>query len=148
MNLDEKFLPVRNAFYQSVRNFFMKIAGFFGYPDNPGMPTIADLPSEGYSRSTFLDSLPRHKTFWPPIQRPETWFEMIFGPTPKVEAVPRYIYESKEEGFYNFYIENYKHEEIAEKLNINIKTSWTRLLRAKKLFKESLYALSIEKLGV
>jgi uncharacterized protein YggT (Ycf19 family) len=33
---------------------------------------------------------------------------MIFGPTPKVETVPRYIYESKEEGFYNFYIENYK----------------------------------------
>ena len=25
-----------------------------------------------------------------------------------MEAVPRYIYESKEEGFYNFYIENYK----------------------------------------
>lgn len=105
MNLDEKFLPVRNAFYESVRNFFIKIAGFFGYPDNPGMPTIAD---QVYSRSTFLDSLPRHKTFWPPIQRPETWFEMIFGPAPKVEAVPRYIYESKEEGFYNFYIENYK----------------------------------------
>jgi hypothetical protein len=56
----------------------------------------------------FLIVFPRHKTFWPPIQRPETWFEMIFGPTPKVEAVPRYIYESKEEGFYNFYIENYK----------------------------------------
>jgi uncharacterized protein YggT (Ycf19 family) len=33
---------------------------------------------------------------------------MIFGPAPKVEAVPRYIYERKEEGFYNFYIENYK----------------------------------------
>jgi uncharacterized protein YggT (Ycf19 family) len=33
---------------------------------------------------------------------------MIFGPAPKVEAVPKYIYESKEEGFYNFYIENYK----------------------------------------
>ena len=104
MNLDEKFIPVRNAFYESVSNFFIKIAGLFGYPDNPGMPTIEDLPS----RSTFLDSLPRHKTFWPPIQRPETWFEMIFGPVPKVEAVPRYLYESKEEGFYNFYIENYK----------------------------------------
>jgi hypothetical protein len=72
------------------------------------MPTISNLPSEVYSRSRFLDSLPRHKTFWPPIQRPETWFEMIFGPAPKVEAVPRYIYESTEEGFYNFYIENYK----------------------------------------
>jgi uncharacterized protein YggT (Ycf19 family) len=33
---------------------------------------------------------------------------MIFGPAPKVDPVPRYIYESKEEGFYNFYIENYK----------------------------------------
>jgi uncharacterized protein YggT (Ycf19 family) len=33
---------------------------------------------------------------------------MIFGPAPKVETVPRYIYESTEEGFYNFYIENYK----------------------------------------
>jgi hypothetical protein len=54
-----------------------------------------DLPSEIYARSRFLDNLPRHKTFWPPIQRPETWFEMIFGPAPKVEAVPRYIYESK-----------------------------------------------------
>ena len=42
------------------------------------------------------------------MQRPETWFEVIFGPTPKVEAIPRYIYENKEEGFYNFYIENTK----------------------------------------
>jgi uncharacterized protein YggT (Ycf19 family) len=33
---------------------------------------------------------------------------MIFGPSPKVDAVPRYIYESRDEGFYNFYIENYK----------------------------------------
>jgi hypothetical protein len=32
---------------------------------------------------------------------------MIFGP-PKQKTVPRYIYENKEEGFYNFYIENYK----------------------------------------
>jgi hypothetical protein len=33
---------------------------------------------------------------------------MIFGPSPKAETVPRYIYENKEEGFYNLYIENYK----------------------------------------
>ena len=108
MSLDEKFIPVRNVFYEIVGTFFKKIAGLFGYPDNPGMPTISDLPSDLYSRARFLDSLPNHKTFWPPIQRPETWFEMIFGPAPKVEAVPRYIYERKEEGFYNFYIENYK----------------------------------------
>jgi uncharacterized protein YggT (Ycf19 family) len=108
MSLDEKFIPVRTVFYEIVGNFFQKTAGFFGYPGNPGMPTISNVPSEIYARSRFLDNLPRHRTFWPPIQRPETWFEMILGPSPKVEAVPRYIYENKEEGFYNFYIENYK----------------------------------------
>jgi len=108
MSLDEKFAPVQTMFYNMVGNFFQKIAGLFGYPKNPGMPAIPDLGNEIYARSRFLDRLPRHKTFWPTIQRPETWFEMIFGPVPKVEPVPRYMYESKEEGFYNFYIENYK----------------------------------------
>jgi uncharacterized protein YggT (Ycf19 family) len=108
MSLDEKFIPIRTAFYELVGNFFKQIARLFGYPNNLGMPTIYDLPSETYARSKFLDSLPQHRTSWPPIQRPETWFEMIFGPTPKVETVPRYIYESQNEGFYNFYIENYK----------------------------------------
>jgi hypothetical protein len=108
MSLDEKFIPVRTAFYEMVGHFFQKIAGFFGYPTNRGMPTLLDLPSELYARSRFRDNLPTHETYWPPMQRPETWFEMIFGPAPKVEAVPRYIYESKEEGFYNFYIENFK----------------------------------------
>ena len=108
MSLDEKFIPIRTAFYEIVGSLFEKVAGFFGYPENPGIPTIYEMPDSAYIQSQFLDSLPKHKTYWPPIQRPETWFEMVFGPTPKVEAVPRYIYESKEEGFYNFYIENYK----------------------------------------
>ena len=108
MSLDEKFVPIRTGFYDIIENFFTKIAGLFGYPNNPGMSTISDLSNEAYSRSIFFDRLPSHETFWPPVQRPETWFEMIFGPAPKVDTVTRYIYESKDEGFYNFYIENYK----------------------------------------
>jgi uncharacterized protein YggT (Ycf19 family) len=108
MSLDEKFIPLRTTIYEGVGNLFKKLAGFFEYPENPGMPTIYEMPNEVYARSQFLDTLPKHKTFWPPIQRPETWFEMIFGPSPKVDSVSRYIYESKEEGFYNFYIENYR----------------------------------------
>ncbi len=108
MSLDEKFVPVRTAFYNTIENFFEKIAGFFGYPANPGLPTIQDLSGDLYVRREFFERLPYHKTDWPPVQRPETWFEMIFGPSPKVESVPRYIYENKEEGFYNFYIENYQ----------------------------------------
>jgi len=127
MSLDEKFAPVRTVFYDLVGNFFKTIATFFGYPNNPGMPTMEEIPRDQYARSSFIDSLPTHQTYWPPPQRPERWFDMIFGPTPKVESVSRYIYESKEEGFYNFYIENYKNiyflpdwlsEFIQVKLNI------------------------------
>ena len=108
MSLDEKFIPVRTFFYESIDNLMKTIAGFFGYPKNPGMPTFYDLSNEAYARSEFLDSLPQHRTVWPPMQRPQTWFEVFFGPSPKVDTVPRYIYENQEEGFYNFYIENYK----------------------------------------
>ena len=108
MSLDEKFLPIRNTFYEIISNFFKKTAKLFGYPNNPGMPVTPDVSNEIEFRSEFINNLPTHKTFWPPIQRPENWFEMILGPTPKVEIVPRYTYESKGEGFYNFYIENYK----------------------------------------
>jgi uncharacterized protein YggT (Ycf19 family) len=108
MSLDEKFIPIRTTFYELVSNFFKQMARLLGYPENSGMPTIYNLSNETYARSKFLDNLPQHRTFWPPVQRPETWFEMIFGPTPKVEPVARYLYENNEDGFYNFYIENYK----------------------------------------
>lgn len=42
-------------------------------------------------------------------------------------------------------IEGYKHEEVAEMLGINKKTSRTRLLRARKLLKENIYRISVER---
>lgn len=108
MSLDEKFVSVRTGFYDIVGKVFEKLAQSFGYPENPGMPTIYEASDEVYVRSQFFESLPKRITYFPPAQRPETWFEMIFGPAPRVEILPRYVYETKEEGFYNFYIENYK----------------------------------------
>ncbi len=108
MSLDEKFIPIRTAFYQIVESLFKKLAGLFGYPENPGMSTVYGLSDEASLRSQFLENLPLHQTFWPPIQRPENWFETIVGPSPKIDAIPRYVYENREEGFYNFYIENFK----------------------------------------
>lgn len=71
------------------------------------MSTVYDMPNELYTREQVQTSLPKHETFFPPLQEPQSWFELIFGPAPKIDTVIRYIYESKEEGFYNFYIENY-----------------------------------------
>ena len=138
MSLDEKFVPIRTAIYETVNNLFKKVAQQFGYPENPGMPTIYQMPSKAYTKLEFIESLPNHQTSWPPPQRPETWFEMIFGPVPKVEPVPRYIYENKEEGFYNFYIENYKNifflpdaisEFIQVKLNVCLDISVLETIR-------------------
>jgi uncharacterized protein YggT (Ycf19 family) len=108
MSLDKKFILIKTGFYQMVEGLFKRIAGFFGYPGNPGMPIDYDFQTEADARSNFLENLPSHRTFWPPIQRPETWFETIFGPSPKIDEVPKYLYENREEGFYNFYIENFQ----------------------------------------
>ncbi len=108
MSFDQKFAPVQTIFYNVVGKFFQLLAIFFGYPRNPGLSTLPDLATTLDSKSKVLDRLPLHQTSWPPIQRPTTWLEMVFGPVPKLETVPRYFYETKEEGFYNFYIENYK----------------------------------------
>lgn len=108
MSLDEKFISVRTGFYDIVGKFFQSLAQFFGYPENPGLPTLSTLSGGVDGRSQFFNDLPKRVTYFPPAQRPETWFETIFGPAPRVEVLPRYIYETKEEGFYNFYIENYK----------------------------------------
>lgn len=108
MSLDEKFNPIRTSIYEIVGNGFKKIAEVFGYPDNPGMVTVYQMPSELAAKARFIQSLPEHESAWPPIQRPETLFEVIFGDIPKPEPVLRYVYETKEEGFYNFFIENYK----------------------------------------
>ena len=126
MGLDEKFAPVRTAFYDKVGELFVKIASQFGYPETTGMPTISKVLSEGQGKLAAIETLPKRITYFPPAQRPETWFEMIFGPTPRVEPVPRYIYETQEEGFYNFYIENYSNifflpDWLSEFIQVNLK---------------------------
>ncbi len=47
-----------------------------------------------------------------------------------------------------FCIENFKHEEIAEMLDIDASTSRSRLLRARSIIQKELYNMSIEKLSV
>ena len=108
MSLQQNFDKIRTSFYDMVSDYFKSQAEILGYPENPGMPTLYDRTNEEYAKLEFLERLPFRKTYWPPYQEPETWFELIFGPIPKIDPIPRYIYENKDEGFYNFYIENYK----------------------------------------
>ena len=123
MKLDERFIPIRNAFYETVADFFTSLAKLFGYPENPGIPIISDLP--GDTRSKFFDSLPIREMSWPPQERAENLFEVIFGAVPKIDLVTRYIYENTEEGFYNFYIRNYQNiyflpDWLSEYIQVNL----------------------------
>jgi hypothetical protein len=94
MSLDEKFIPVRTVFYETVGNFLKKTAGLLGYPNNPGMPLFPIFQVKFILDRNFLITY-RVIELLASIQRPETWFEMIFGPSPKAETVPRYIYERR-----------------------------------------------------
>jgi hypothetical protein len=112
MTFNDKFADVREAFIDNVGVFLKKIAMLFGYPQNPGMKitgvpltAIEDIITD---KRKLVDSLPLRKVPFPPIQRPETFTEMILGTVPKVEPIPRVIYESSQDGYYNFYIENYR----------------------------------------
>ena len=135
MGLAEKFALVRDFIYRVVGAWWNG-AGLEEYfdLDTTGMPTISKVLQ---SNETF-NKLPKRITYFPPVQRPETWFEMIFGPAPKVETLPRYIYETQDEGFYNFYIENYRNifflpdwlsEFIQVKLNICLDISLLEITR-------------------
>ena len=108
MIFNTKFISVQTIVYKIINIFFKIIAIIFGYPKNPGMPIIPIISNKITDYDKSIASLPVHKTFWPPLQRPQTWLEMVFGPTPNVASIPKYFYENKEEGFYNFYMENYK----------------------------------------
>lgn len=108
MSLDDKFIPMQVGFYNAISTFFKTIARLFGYPNNTGLLKVPSVSNEELIQPNLMESLPIHRTSWPPIQRPETWFEVFFSPSPKLDTVGRYIYESKDEGFYNFYIENYR----------------------------------------
>jgi len=138
MSLDDKFASFQTTFTNLVGIFFEKLAVLFGYPENPGIPIIDNISNEVYGRSEFFDSLPKRVTYFPPAQRPESWFELFFGTAPRVDIVPRYIYETKEEGFYNFYIENYKNlfflpdwfsEFLQVQLNICLDISLLEIIR-------------------
>lgn len=104
MGLDKTFTIIRNAIYDGVTGLFEKIAQYYGYPENLGLPI---LPDALQNDSDFVE-LPKRITFFPPAQYPQTWFEMIFGPTPQINALPRYNLATKEGGFYDFYIEDYR----------------------------------------
>ena len=71
---------------------------------------VFPLDSDIREQLTSKDLLPKHITQIPPdqAQYPESLTEALFGTFPYTMPVEKHFYEHKAEGYYNFYIENYR----------------------------------------
>ncbi len=109
MVFNNRIKEVQKLVYDGFNIVFNSIAKFLGYPDVPGMP-IFPLDSKSRDQFTSQDLLPKHITEIPPnqAQRPETLTEALFGTFPYTMPIEKHFYQHKAEGYYNFYVENYR----------------------------------------
>ena len=109
MVFNNRIKEVQKIVYDESKVILDSIAEFLGYPDVPGMP-IFPLDLKAREELTGQDLLPLHTTQLPPFQeqRPETLTEALFGTFPYTMPVEKHFYQHKAEGYYNFYVENYR----------------------------------------
>ena len=109
MVFNNRIKEVQKLVFDGFKMFFDSIARFLGYPDSPGMP-IFPLDPQEREQLTGQALLPKHITDIPPnqVQRPETLTEALFGTFPYTMPVEKHFYQHKAEGYYNFYVENYR----------------------------------------
>ena len=109
MVFNNRIKEIQKIIYDGSKIILDSIAKFLGYPDVPGMPIF---PSNSNLRDqlTRQDLLPKHITQIPPnqIQRPENISEALFGTFPYTMPIDKHFYQHNAEGYYNFYVENYR----------------------------------------
>src|SRR5210317_840743 len=100
---------INEMIYSGAKEFFDWIARLLGYPEVRGMPI---LPSDFELREQLQqrDVLPKHITQIPPNQEayPQNFLEALFGVFPYTMPIEKHFYEHEAEGYYNFYVENYR----------------------------------------
>ena len=109
MTLASKILDFKLAFAGGVEALMEKIATqFFNYPQVPGMPIYQHYDSKTQSLVDYVTQLPVHNTAFPTPAVPLTLSQVFFGNFPTLLTIDRTFYEHKSDGFYNFYVPNYK----------------------------------------
>jgi hypothetical protein len=109
MTLANKILDFKVAFVSSLESLTEQIATkIFNYPTNLGMPIAPEYDAKQQSMVNYLSQLPIHKTNFPPPAAPATLSQVFFGNFPEMSKIHRTFYEHKSDGFYNFYVPNYK----------------------------------------
>ena len=109
MTLANKILDFKVMFVSNLEAITEQIATkLFNYPKNLGMPISQDYNDKQQSMIDYLAQLPIHQTNFPPPAAPATLSQVFFGNFPEMSRIERTFYEHKSDGFYNFYVPNYK----------------------------------------
>lgn len=113
MALKDKLIAVRQGFFDKVQEWAIQFATKFGYPENKGMPLVPEnVDSNGDPYWGFRvydnDLLSVRNVPFPPPPTAGNLTEVVFGAVPGVSTLDRHFYLNKTDGFYSFYIENYK----------------------------------------
>ena len=109
MTLASKILDFKLAFASGIEALMEKIATqFFNYPQVQGMPIYQHYDSKTQSLVDYVTQLPVHNTAFPTPAVPLTLSQVFFGNFPALLTINKTFYEHKSDGFYNFYVPNYK----------------------------------------
>jgi hypothetical protein len=109
MTLANKILDFKVMFVSNLEAITEQIATkLFNYPKNLGMPISQEYNAKQQSMIDYLAQLPIHQTNFPPPAAPATLSQVFFGNFPEMSRIERTFYEHKSDGFYNFYVPNYK----------------------------------------
>mgnify|MGYP000076487568 FL=1 len=129
MTLANKILDFKVVFVSGLESLTNQIATkIFNYPQNLGMPLTPEYDAKQQSMSDYLSQLPVHQTNFPPPAAPATLSQVFFGNFPDMSRIDRTFYEHKSDGFYNFYVPNYKNifflpDWLSQWLQINLNIS-------------------------
>ena len=105
----EDLLELRGRYFQFVSQCFQTFAKPFGFPNLRGMQLLP--PDEKYWWIREADptaDLPLRRLRFPPAAQPQNYFEVLFGDRAKPASTPRIYYENASDGFYSYFVENYK----------------------------------------
>ncbi len=122
----EDLLELRGRYFQFVSQCFQTFAKPFGFPNLRGMQLLP--PDEKYWWIREADptaDLPLRRLRFPPAAEPQNYFEVLFGDRAKPASTPRIYYENASDGFYSYFVENYKNltflpDWFSEFLQINL----------------------------
>jgi hypothetical protein len=108
MTLERKILEFKLDAIEKISFFYETLAKqFFNYPQNPGM-LVKDPDAPNQTMADFVSRLPMHAKNVPAAPKPQNLLEAFVGNLPASSTIDKVFYEHKHDGYYNFYVENYR----------------------------------------